>query len=157
VKRKLKGKGINVAIEKPHDTRTGTYAEDPKTGKMKDFDPAKAQDYNEVNREVKTKEDYDKQVKEAQKFREESDKRFQNLLKENAEVLQFEGDDDLKGLADKLQKAIERFQNAKQAAMYFDDPNIEGIRELRTKTFGQVQNILSEIRRRVDILVRETY
>jgi len=152
----MKRKGIEMAVEK-HDTRTGTYAEDPKTTKLKDFDPARAQDYNEINQELKTKEDFDKQIKEAKKFREESDKRYQDLLKENAEVLQFEGDDDLKGLAEKLQTAVERFQNAKQAAMNFDDPNIEGLRDLRAKTFGQVQNILNEIRRRVEILLRETY
>ena len=100
----------------------------------------------------------DKTATEIQKDKEErrkkSDENFAKLSKEFAEKpteRTHKGEDEFQVVAEKLSKARERFLKVNGAAGDSDDPNIEGLRELRAKAYGEYKILLDEISRRAQL------
>jgi hypothetical protein len=96
---------------------------------------------------------------ELQKDREErkkkSDADLANLKKEfdpkAQEPRNFKAEDEFKVIAEKLSKARDRYLKVQAAAADSEDPNIEEIRELRTKAYGEYQIMRTELVRRTDV------
>lgn len=97
---------------------------------------------------------HQQQRKDQEEKRKKSDENLAKLKKEiedNPQERLFKGEDEFKTLAEKLSKARERFLKTNQAAGDSDDPNIQELRQLRTKSYGEYKVMLEEIMRRANI------
>lgn len=97
---------------------------------------------------------YQEQRKDQEEKRKKSDENLTKLKKEiedNPQERLFKGEDEFKTLAEKLSKARERFLKTNQAAGDSEDPNIEELRQLRSKSYGEYKIMLEEITRRANL------
>jgi superfamily II RNA helicase len=129
---------------------------EPRSGVYGETESGKLQDMNEIRQQQETRSNYETRIKEAEKLKEESDKKVEKLNKEfsdpekQKEVVA-QSEDTFEDIGKKLNEARKRWQEAENNAGNPDDPNIEQLRELRTKAYSQYKLLLTELIRRANL------
>lgn len=72
-------------------------------------------------------------------------------IEEKPEERLFKPEDEFKVLGEKLAKSRDRFLKIKSAADDTNDPELDKLRELRTKAYGEYKLMVEEIQRRAQL------